>query len=882
MNMYIPQNFIRTSCQLGFALLLVGLLAACNQEATPPPPVKQEVENPATVAIEVTSVQPAGQVESDLKKQLQLLTNPLEHAGNRATNWDLATVYSAMPRGDEITAKGSVTFWMNLEGPADGVTVKASVLAADKTYQGIITLSGQGWRRIVLPVAALNLSTDKIPEKQGHRLQLVGSAPSGLRVTIADECRSEKVMPAASGEVDLLAQIDWSVPGLEGARDRLAVGDRAGALHGLATYVRKRPLHWKFPPLENSSTLRSSADRILSGEVQSIGLTHKFSNGKIDWLFNPTLGTKEASSEWVWSLNRHKAWTNLAMAYRSTRDSKYAQGWTRNMRAWVEQAPAPAVSYENSGSAWRSIEAGLRMTNAWFTGFYAVVDCPSVSDRDILLYLQSLWDHAQNLSVTEFDPDNHFVFAMTGLYTVGSEFPEFIDAKRWRTTATRQLERSLTVSTLNEGGWYELAPGYGNWVCSNLIEMWNNAERSGQDADLSPGLRAKLQKMAEWSVHLMAPNREAPMLNDGGALKFNSKSTGELAARFPESTLLNTATRLLEGEKVAPAWTSEALSDSGYTVMRTGWGTKDSYLLFDVGPLGGWHGHQDALNLVAYFHGRYFLFDNGGYKYDSSDWRKYGPSTASHNTVLVDGMGQVRTWNGDVDAIGANPKDMPAPQFITNKEFDYASGWYVSGYGKTVANRGKSSNKNMPSPASHRREVFFLKSALVEGQVRGPLAFVLDKMTPNDSAAHTYEARWHIKTTRWKTDKSKHITWTNDPGLPNLAIVSLTGADTFSADSGVLNPELLGWWYQDQNSDPVPALTLRHARNANGEVRFLTALIPFTDNPDNNPFESIRTIGVNAWTIRLRGQLPITVRLQTTPGAPSILVDGVSASAFAR
>jgi hypothetical protein len=849
-----------------FTMVLVLIqMVSCGSAPNVPPQVSRSQDETSIIK----------KPEPDLERELARLGDPSQHAGSPATVWDMEKPFRVLPMGSPLPQGGAVSLWMHLAGPVEGVNVAVRVRAQGKTLGGTMGLAGQGWRRVLFPVRALEPVSETLPADCALSLQIMGKVPAGVTVSIADvRCEKNAQGPSLS-ETDLLAQIDWSVPGLATARDRLAMGDHDGALRGLAAYVRQRPVHWKLPELDASTEKTvANADRLLRGEVDSIGLKHSFDNGQIDWLANPTLGTPRASSEWVWSLNRHNLWTGVATSYRLTHKAEYVTGWVRLMRSWVEQAPAPAVADEKAGSVWRDLEAGLRVTNAWFHGFYSVIDSPDVTDQDIILFLSSLWDHAHHLSVADFNPTNHFIFGMTGLYTVGSEFPEFREAKTWRTIAMRNLERSLTGSTLDEGCWYELAPGYGMWVCNKLIDMWNNAEASGQTAELSPLLRGKLQRMAEWGLHLMSPERAVPMLNDGGALTYNVDILAELSKRFPESEVLRSAADLLAGKPGATMpWTSEALPDSGYTVMRTGWGRKDSYVLLDVGPLGGWHGHQDALNLVAYFHGRFFLFDNGGFKYDSSDWRKYGPTTAAHNTVLVDGMGQLRSWNGEVDAIGRNPLDMPKAQFASSEVADYASGWYVSGYGKKVADRGKVSSANQPSPASHRREVVFLKP--VAGHERGPLTVVLDTLAPIDAAAHRYELRWHLKTTKWKTDQSQRVTWTTDAGQPNLIIIALSGADDFHADSGVLKPELLGWWFSGQNADPTPALTLRQARKATGKVQLLTALIPFTGDPAANPVLGIDAAGDKGWTIRVRDQPPITVRLSEAGNGPGINVDGV-------
>ena len=68
--------------------------------------------------------------------------------------------------------------------------------------------------------------------------------------------------------------------------------------------------------------------------------------------------------------------------------------------------------------------------------------------------------------------------------------------------------------------------------------------------------------------------------------------------------------------------------------------------MFDCGPLGeGNHGHFDCLSFELAAHGRSLVVDPGRYTYSEAgdiNWRVRFRSTASHNTVLVDGRNQTR------------------------------------------------------------------------------------------------------------------------------------------------------------------------------------------------------------------------------------------------
>ena len=49
-----------------------------------------------------------------------------------------------------------------------------------------------------------------------------------------------------------------------------------------------------------------------------------------------------------------------------------------------------------------------------------------------------------------------------------------------------------------------------------------------------------------------------------------------------------------------PTETSHAFPYSGHYVMRSGWDKDATYLLFDAGPFGAGHQHEDKLHFVLW------------------------------------------------------------------------------------------------------------------------------------------------------------------------------------------------------------------------------------------------------------------------------------------
>ena len=89
--------------------------------------------------------------------------------------------------------------------------------------------------------------------------------------------------------------------------------------------------------------------------------------------------------------------------------------------------------------------------------------------------------------------------------------------------------------------------------------------------------------------------------------------------------------------------------ESGYYVLRSGWSSEDTVILFDCGSLGPkhscGHSHADALSFCLYTHGAKRIVDSGVYEYKNGPWRAYFRSTAAHNTIVLDDENQSDVWH---------------------------------------------------------------------------------------------------------------------------------------------------------------------------------------------------------------------------------------------
>ena len=253
---------------------------------------------------------------------------------------------------------------------------------------------------------------------------------------------------------DLFNALDLARDGLGSVAVALKRNDKALAQRELARYFRTRiSVGWRtqaeaIPHLSPQS--RAVADGAVAGSLQGglVPQIYSFPNGKIDWHFNATdyKAGEAHNDEWQWQLNRMSFWSDLAVAYRATGDERYAEAFVQELRSWIAQCPVPAQADNGPGSAWRTIEAGIRSGGSWMDAFYAFRDSPAMGDEDLLALVHSLLDHARYLR-GHHTRLNWLTMEMSGLYAVGAVFPEFQDAAEWRALRqTRWRKRAVNNS----------------------------------------------------------------------------------------------------------------------------------------------------------------------------------------------------------------------------------------------------------------------------------------------------------------------------------------------------------------------------------------------------------------------------------------------------
>jgi hypothetical protein len=613
-------------------------------------------------------------------------------------------------------------------------------------------------------------------------------------------------------DADFFAKIDVSRPGLEGIPEAISEGNFGAARRILASEVRRTLQPERFfrmqRPFRGEHFMRpgesaeEAAERIMRGELISCGTPYHFA-GEVDWFSNPTFNQYK---EWTWQLSRHPEWGILAERYRQTGDERYAQAFVRFFESWVHQAVVPEDAPGGDTLCWRTIETGIRMGGVWQWALHSFYRSPAFTDDVLIDWYKSVWEHGWRLR-NFHRTGNWLIMEMNGLAQVAILYPQFKEAPAWQEYAFAKMVDELEEQVYPDGFQVELSTNYHQVDIRNY--QWLIDVCRAYDVPVPPQFTATLERMHTVNVLLMMPDGRLPDLNDGiwASVAPMMKSA---VSDYPQR--LDFAWAGSGGEKgKPPEVTSHAFTYAGYYVMRTGWQRDALWALFDGGPFGYGHQHEDKLNIILHAYGRLLLTEGGNYAYDDSEMRRYVLSTRAHNTIRVDGQDQARHVHYDRSLFDvANPA---GATWRFADAYDVAHAVYDEGYGPDATRCVR-----------HERKVIMLK---MPPAGLGPCLIVIDRLHPLDGSAHHFQSLWHFsgETVNREGRSIRGV----DAGQPNLAIIpsALPGL-TATVVQGQESPEWQGWKTikLHQQGEYAPAPVAVHDWTAGQPARVVTVLYP--------------------------------------------------------
>lgn len=395
----------------------------------------------------------------------------------------------------------------------------------------------------------------------------------------------------------------------------------------------------------------------------------------IDWACIPA-----GDPEWLYAMNRHTSFVNLAKAWRLTGREEYVQKFARLARDWIKRVPLTEDSAQNT---WRSLEAGLRCEN-WLRAL-ELLEGSGQPDAGLRQEMEEcLLRHGEYLVKASNDfhrLSNWGVLQDHGLFLLGAYF----DRQDWQNLALRRLEENLHHSVFRDGSQWEQSPLYHCEVLHNVLDVIHVARRCGiaLPAALTDAAARMSHALAAW----VKPDGHLPCQSDSddvdardvlaaAALLFED---GRLRAAAGNALLAENlwdfgpeADRLYDRLRPDPsALGSAILPDSGNVMLR---GPEGAWAHMHCGCLGSGHGHADLLHLDAGIAGEDVLIDPGRCTYVDSPLRRQLKLPAAHNTTRVDGA----DFSNCIDSWGYDRLAIPVKgEHCFTAATDFASGMHL-------------------------------------------------------------------------------------------------------------------------------------------------------------------------------------------------------------
>ncbi len=725
------------------------------------------------------------------------LSEDLAHSGNTSALWrdhpNNSNASSAEIPHD-WSAWNAFTFWVHNEREVD--TAFMCIISSENPesegadYWSVkVRLSFTGWKQfgLMLTPGGGARSPRGLDQIDSIRFTAGGwdNTPNPEAVVHIDQLELRNDI---GGEGPLLSDEEFfsllreDIEGLAPTREAAAAGDYALAKQHLLEFYRGRD--WPTWTMDASEFDQHRQEGYNTARADYV-LTHMFNRfgreahvgDDIDWRFNGFDTDEPAyTREWTYQLNRFENWRILGRAWWATGDPKYAEEFVAQMLDWVRDNPAPVLGSPNQAPTWRTIEQGIRAAGSWMDAYYYFLFAPQMTPEAHCTFLKSWVEHARTLTrMTVEHPEhkgNWVTMECNGLAHIGCLFPEFSEAEYWREVAYARMLEELDRQVYPDGAQMELASGYHQVSLGNFMRATQPAVRNGFEV---PGeYLDRLKRMYEYDLNAMIPGGYLPPLNDSGLT--NVKRHLEQAYEtWNDPRFLWATTGGAEGQ--APDFTSSFFPWAGQAVMRSGWELDARYLMFEVGPFGLGHQHEDKLGLWLWGWGKPLLTEAGTYSYDRSKWRRFALDTPSHNTVLVDGLSQRRRGLRETYLA----EEAQEGVWATGELFDWCTGRYETGYGDDRM------------ACTHERTVIYLR----------PDAYVVIDRLLGAEGDHLYEALFNLDAADATVAADGLTVSSTDAGEPNLTLMPLaTEGLSLRIAKGQEEP-LLGWIPREKHR-PIP------------------------------------------------------------------------------
>jgi hypothetical protein len=523
------------------------------------------------------------------------------------------------------------------------------------------------------------------------------------------EAAIEYVVVEHEQRVDLLFEaMNLKENALAGVASAWQSGDKVKACYELLIYYKnsEQAERWGRDPVEADVDTTAAAEAILRDEYtfQNVtGSPERRADSSLDWMYR---GPND-DAEWAYFLNRHGHLDILHSAYWKTGNVCYIERIDSDIREWVSVNPYPWE--KTNDPRWRGLETMSRI-NVWSRLFYGLLNDDRLQPGTRILLLSSIPEHAHYTQHYHNPTGNWLAMQMRSLSLAGLAFPEFRDQEAWKAYGYHALITQMERQIYPDGAQKELSSHYHGATLQAFQDFADLYETAGER--LPQSWYDGLERMWSYWAYSMRPDGHGVLNNDSN-LDFNRP---KLLRVYEDYTRPDWAFIASNGESgTKPDGLPSMMFDwSGQLISRSGWDANAHWSVFDVGPWGIGHQHQDKLHLSTSAFGQDFLVDAGRLYYKRDVWRDWIQGTTAHNTLIIDGCVQ-----------SADVKEATEPvaedSYAITDTFDYARSSFTAGYDE------------LEGEVTHHRAVMYARG----------LAWIVVDRVESDRPRHV-EALWHF------------------------------------------------------------------------------------------------------------------------------------------